>query len=547
MAYVNGKNSNFTFSNNHGFTFRVNWSEAYDISSNTSIVTIDSLEMKSTSYNGTWWVNLLIKVDDITVAEMNYDTPTHRVTVYPDGVYKKIIAFGTGVASQWKSNPIVHNTDGSKKVNISIVPNPAGHNLSRIQIYRQEDDFLFTFDDKIESIDLTHIPRSSSFTLSSYVIDAGDNIMVDIQRASDDFTHTVEFYINDTYYQKYTNVGAYQTYTIPMNWCNAMPSSTSCSAYCQVTTYKGETQIGNPSRSSFTVNVPSSIVPSIGLIALDPIDINNNNILIKGKNSLQISVSNCSAGIGSSIKSYTFVGPSVSQTVSNTSDNASILVQAIQIAGELTYDITITDARGRTVTQSSKIICYDYFTPYFSMFDAYRTDENGVPNVNGSYLKCVYEQQYASVNSTNSTNVTVVYNDKTTEDTLININDGADTTYRVYLIITDEYGGKNTSNVVTVFGKTRIFNITQDGTGVAIGKIAESGNLFECRWPAQFGDTINCKNIMINQQSIVDLIYPVGSVYISVNEGDTCDLTFGTWVKLNTPAITGVYMWERIE
>jgi hypothetical protein len=493
MAYINGKSGSFTLSNNNsGFTLRVNWSEQYDISTNTSIVSVDSMEMKSIYYDGMWWANLLIKVDDVTVAEMNYyNPPTHRVTIYPDGVYRKLEAYGTGVSAPWKSGPIEHNADGSKKINISIVPNPAGHKLTHIQIYRQTDDIVFRFDDKIASIDLTNIPRSSSLALSTYVVDAGDDVTVSIQRASSDFTHMVEFYINNTYYKKYTNVGTSQTYTIPIDWCKAMPSSTNCAAYCQITTYKGETQIGDPSRVSFTVNVPSSIVPNVGSIVLDPTDINNNNILVKGKNSLQITASDCSAGLGSSIKSYTFSGPSISKTVSSASSSASASISAVQTVGELTYSVKVTDTRGRIATGTAKITCYDYFSPSFSTFKAYRVgSDKQTPDANGPYLKCVYTPQYASVNSTNSVKVTVVYNDKTTENTLIDISSGGDKTYRVHLIITDAYGGSNVSRTITIFGQTRVFNITKDGTGVAVGKIAEHNNLFECRWPAQFNGNI---------------------------------------------------------
>ena len=134
--------------------------------------------------------------------------------------------------------------------------------------------------------------------------------------------------------------------------------------------------------------------------------------------------------------------------------------------------------------------CYDYETPYFSAFNAYRANSDGKANVNGTYLKCTYTQKYSSVNSTNVATVKVHYNGKTSDSTLINLNEN-DATYQVYLTITDRYGGTNKSSTITVFGQARILNITSDGTGIAIGKMAENPQLFECRWDAKFDGTVS--------------------------------------------------------
>ena len=67
------------------------------------------------------------------------------------------------------------------------------------------------------------------------------------------------------------------------------------------------------------------------------------------------------------------------------------------------------------------------------------------------------------------------------------------------------------------------FNTT--GKGIAIGKVS-TRNAFEVNMDTRFtGD------ITINEKSFLDLIYPVGSIYMSVNSTDPGSLFGGTWTN----------------
>lgn len=383
------------------------------------------------------------------------------------------------------------------------------------------------------------VGSSSSLALSSSSVNVGGTITANIARNSSEFTHTVEFYMDNTYYKKYTDVAESQSFTIPSSWYEYMPTSTESKAYCRVTTYNGSTQIGDKISKTFTVKVPAEIIPQLGDISLTPDAINSNNILVKEKNGLTIKVTGCQAGNGSAIKSYTISGPSVSKTISSTADNVSAYVTSVSNPGVLTYKVTVTDARGRSNSDTKTIECYDYYAPYIKHFQAYRAKSNGAADVNGEYLKCTYSTEYASVNETNSITVTFFYSDGTdvieSSKDLINIGSDLDKTYKVYARIEDAYGGYNTSSIETVFGQTRILNITKSGTGIAIGKMADADELFECRWPAKFDD-----NITVNEKTLLDWTHPVGSIYQSTDPTHPSELFGGgTWEELSGRFLIG--------
>lgn len=452
---------------------------SYSVANNTSNVTI------TFSIKGPWnpsfyeWVTYYGIVVDGAVKTSSSSSP------YITTSYKQLLT--------WTGN-IAHGSDGKKSINVGVYlyqSSPANYLPKQ---YTSSSTL------SMGSVALTTIPRASSVSLSATSVNVGNSITATISRASSSFTHTVEFYINNTYYQKYTSVGTSQAFTIPTSWYNAMPSSTSCTAYCRITTYNGSTQIGSQVSKAFTVNVPSSVVPTVGTITLDPVNITttdgtSRNILVKGKNKLAVSVSGCSAGTGSSIRSYTFSGPGISSTTTNTSVTSG---STISNTGTLTYTVKVTDKRGRTASKTQNIVCYDYRTPSFTAFDAYRANSNGAENNNGTYLKCTYSVSYASVNSTNTPTVKITYTTGGTTKTvtasggsaLINLGENA-ATYQVYAKVTDLYNGSASSSTKNVFGATRIFNVTKDGTGFAIGKMAESNNLFESRWPIKSGDPEN--------------------------------------------------------
>lgn len=443
---------------------------SYDVGTNSSNVTIDM------SIKGPW--------------SPSFSNWTTYYGIIVDGEIKKNGSSSPSVNNSYVqlltwTGDIQHNDNGSKIIDIDVYlyhNNPSSYLPEQ---YKASSSLY------MGEVVLTDIPRESGISSITQTVDVGEDVTVDIDCKSSEFTHHVRFYIDDTYTsEKFVDVKTSQSFTIPASWLNAMPSSTSCIAYCNVATFNSDgVQVAAHVTKSFKITVPDDIVPTIGDITFTPDIINGNNILVKGKNKLTISVSDCEPGTGSSIKNYTF--SSTNPIYSKTVTEPSVSITSVSSAGALTFTVKVTDVRGRSSSKSSTITCYDYFTPYFMNVKAYRANSNGDEDINGAYLKCEYVQKYASVNATNSTSVIISYNGVSTNETLIDLNGDTTTTYKVYLTISDIYGGVNKSSTITVLGQSRIFNVTSDGTGFAIGKMAEENELFECRWPAKFNDKIN--------------------------------------------------------
>lgn len=514
---------------------------SYNVANNTSYVTI------TFSIKGPW----------STAAYQDYETycgilidgnVVHRGTVYNDvgGSYVTLLTW---------SGDITHNADGVKNIAVGVYLNNNGSaNYLPTQTTSSNPILM-------GSVALTTIPRASSFgTISGNTI--GSNMTVNISRHSTSFTHQLWYKLgNSTWYDLGTGIGTQKTFPISNDLLSQLPTSTSGTLQLCLRTYNGNVQIGSDVYKSVTVFVASSVVPTVGTITLTP---QTYNYLLQNKNTVKITVSGCSAGAGSSIKSYTFSGPGVSTTITSTSATSS----TISNTGELTYTVKVTDNRGRTTTSNPQTItCYAYVAPSFSSFSAYRCNSDGTANEKGTYINCAYTLSYSSVNNTNDVTVKI-YHKKNSEMSwrtpVAALTDSKNTsnsnrlsgietsaTYSVYATITDHYGGSNSSEILTISSERRILNITADGTGVAIGKVSEktsshTNGLFECALDTQLYNDLNVDgditvdgtvkiagSLTIGSKTLLDLLHPVGSIYQSTVSTSPATLFGGTWEQLS--------------
>lgn len=369
-----------------------------------------------------------------------------------------------------------HNSDGTCKTTISF---SYSNGLSSSGTYTTKTG------SGSATVTLPTIARASSFTLNRTSATIGsDAITVNISRASSSFTHTVIYKFGSISADQATKTSATSvTFTPVLSDCSQIPNGTSGTATVIVDTYNGNTKIGSASKT-ITLNVPSSVVPTIGSVSL----VGNNllgSVYVAGKSTVTAKINSAAGVYSSTIKSYNISGAGISSTASSATSGALS-------AGTHTITGKVTDSRGRTASKSASITVHSYYSPSVSI-KAYRCDSSGNKSDSGTYAKVDITPDIVNVGNANInvkqyrveakkasesswtvkqawTNLSS-YNSATT----YNLGSGWDntTTYNIRVSVKDSY---NTVSAITAIGTIScIMNIEQKGIG--IGKPYEQGGL----------------------------------------------------------------------
>lgn len=453
-----------TTTSSEGRSVTLNWSASQSITNNTSTVTWSLVG--SGSFSG--WVQVSEIRVTINGSQQYYRSSSNHTQCYS----------GTQLASG--SLTITHAADGTKSFSISV---EAGIYQWAINC---SGSGTFT---------LNTIPRASSISsvTSSVTVDGSNSVTVNISRNSTSFTHNVTFAFGN-YSASFTCVTTSKTYTPPMSWLNAIPNATSGTASVTVKTYNGSTQIGSPVSKNFTVNVPSSVVPTLG--SFTATIVNNTvpaswGIYVQDKSQCSLQIGNVSGAYSSTIRAY-----SIKQGSTTLSTASSVTTAILAVAGTITYTATITDSRGRTASRTVSIYVYAYVPPSITSALSQRCLQNGTLNDNGTYIKATGRFSYASCNSKNSVTTKVYF--KKPEDAswstgvafsnnvpvIIAGSASIDYSYQVKYEIIDAFTTVQYIDMLSTAFTTMDFR--RGGKGVAIGKVSEYDNLFDVGLPSKF-------------------------------------------------------------
>lgn len=412
-------------------------------------------------------------------------------TVYSATVSSSQKITNAGIDLFSKTLDIYHNADGSKYLEASAWIS------MNTPLSSSEQGF---------GVWLSTIPRASSISgINGNTF--GSPVTVSISRASDSFYHTVIYERPDgNQITVGTSIGTSCTFTPHINDCNYVTNSIAGTAKIIVHTYSGGTYIGTAS-SAFTIYVPSSVVPTISSVVLteEISEIESQfNGYIQGKSKISGTVS-ASGAYGSTIKAY-----SISETVS-----FSVI---------------------------------PYFSPTINSFTVSRCDSDGTPNDEGDCARCIMSADVSNAEDKNTKSFKIMYKKlaAATWDTLTLSNEqyslnttkiieniDTESEYNFKAVATDYFSSVEYSHNLSTAYTLMDFNRT--GKGMAIGKVSTQ-DAFEVNMDAHFKGEFT-----INGKSILDLIYPVGSIYMSVNSTNPGEIFDGTWAKV---PITDSYQQE---
>lgn len=261
------------------------------------------------------------------------------------------------------STTVGHNADGTKSFPFlaTFNPNNGLHGVITVS----------------GNISLATIPRSSSVSVGIGTI--GSALTININRQSSSFNHTVRYAWGGKSGTIATNVGTSTTWTIPLDFANDIPNTTSGAGTIFVDTYSGSTKTGTQ-QVAFTANIPASMKPTFSGVTLT----DTNGVarsLLSGNNFLQI-ISDIQVSFNGAVGSYgstiaDYRAEIVNRNLSTNSNGGRLGM--MNFNGSATIRASVLDSRGRwSDTRDVTINVIEYFAPILS-FSAVRTRET--PNI----------------------------------------------------------------------------------------------------------------------------------------------------------------------
>ena len=506
-----------------GYTLQANWSATQNISGNYSDITIKHVLVIGSAYS----LNIGSRSNTCSVdgAAQSYSSPA-------------INQKGGSVALGTTTHRVNHNADGSKTCTITDVFN----------VNATIDGSKVASITASGNITLDAIPRQATITSASDFTDTGTPSL----QYSNAGGFTADAYLEFAPVGSGTQImrlnaitGKSGAYTFVLTDAERETLRAACTGVSMPVRYALRTIIGGKEYYS-TIDRTMSMsdaAPILGAVSYKDANATtvalteDNQIIVQRQSDLQVSFGAATGQKGATIAEYSATFAGVTKTASSV---VTLDFGKVDVSSDMPLVLSVTDSRGLKTSTTLTVKVGSWWEPTSTVTLARKNNFEPETHITATAW-------YAALDGKNEVTISAKYRKAGSSDawSTITLDSGVESTvtcerdyaYEWEVTTADKLG--STTQSLTLGRGIPTFFIDTAKSSVGVNCFPASSGVF------QLGD-----NAFLTAAGA----YPVGSIYLSVNDTDPASLFGGTWERISQgqsllgagPNALAVNMWKRV-